>query len=217
MARVYVPGLSAHVIRRGINRCAIFCDDEDRRTFLAIASQSARDGGTVFHAYVLMTTHYHGLVTPTHRGALPDTMKMIGERYVEYFNRKYGRIGTLWTGRYMALIIDSERYLFNCVRYIEQNPVRARMVASAGDYCWSSYRFHAFGERSDWLTEHAAYRALGVTSHERQTAYRAACEIPLTDDELAMQRRPRRRHLRARTGLGVNSAAVPLLETDLPL
>ena len=199
MARIYVPGLSAHLIRRGVNRCTIFGDDEDRTTFLVIVKEAARDGRTKFHAIALMSTHYHGLVTPADRDALPHTMKMIGERYVEYFNRKYGRVGTLWSGRYRAIYIDSERYLLNCLRYIEQNPVRARMVAAPGDYRWSSYRVHAFGERSDWLTPHPVYRALGATQKERQAAYRSACEVPLTEDELALQRRPPRGRVRART------------------
>ena len=78
------------------------------------------------HGYALMDTHYHLLVTPPDPVCLPATMKELGGRYVRYFNRRYERIGTLWNGRYRDLLIHDERYWLTCLRYIEQNPVRAR-------------------------------------------------------------------------------------------
>lgn len=190
MARIYVPGFSVHVIRRGNNRCDIFRDDDDRRMFLATLKGAADDSNVHVHAFVLMTTHYHALASPQHAEALPAMMKTLGERYVDYFNRKYDRIGTLWAGRYTAISIASERYWLNCLRYIEQNPVRAGIVGRPGDYAWSSYRLHALGEPLDWITEHGVYRMLGTTSGERQAVYRDACERLLTGEELALQRRP---------------------------
>lgn len=199
MARIFVPGVSVHVIRRGINRCPIFHDDDDRVFFLRVLREIVDETGAVFNALVMMDTHYHGLATPPTKSALSTTMKAIGERYVTYFNQKYARIGTLWTGRYRAIPIQTERYWFTCLRYIEQNPVRAAMVRSPADYRWSSYRIHAYGQRTpmfEWLTEHPLYRSLGSTPQERQAAYRAMSAVPLTDDELELQRYPprRRRH-----------------------
>lgn len=196
MARIFVPGVSVHVIRRGINRCAVFRDDDDRLFFLRELRSIARETGAIFNALVMMETHYHGLATPPTKSALSMTMKAIGERYVAYFNQKYRRIGTLWTGRYRAIPIQTERYWFNCLRYIEQNPVRAAMVRSPADYRWSSYRRHAYGQSVpmfEWLTEHPLYRSLGSTPQERQAAYRGMCAVPLTDDELELQRHPPRR------------------------
>src|ERR1017187_9011678 len=95
------------------------------------------------HAYVLMTNHVHLLVTPETESSLSKTMQSIGRRYVQYFNHVYGRTGTLWEGRYKSTLIDSERYLLTCMRYIELNPVRAEMLAHPGDYPWSSYRANA--------------------------------------------------------------------------
>src|SRR5215510_1773635 len=95
-SRVYVPGLSMHVIRRGINRAPIVRDDVDYRVLLDVIEHAANDRGVSVHAYVVMTNHYHLLVTPLEARALPAMMQTVGLRYTRYFNRKYSRIGTLW-------------------------------------------------------------------------------------------------------------------------
>ena len=91
---------------------------------------------------------------------------------MQYFNYSYDRTGTLWEGRYKANLIDSERYLLSCMRYIELNPVRAGMVDHPGDYPWSSYRINAQGAAHELLIPHPLYHRLGRSAGERQTAYR---------------------------------------------
>jgi putative transposase len=179
-----------HVIRRGNNRCAIFADDADRAIFLDRLRTAVGDHQVSVHGHVLMTTHYHLIVTPHAADALAGAMKQLGECYVSYFNRKHDRVGTPWTDRYRAIPITDERYWLTCLRYIEQNPVRAGMVSRPDAFKWSSYRVHALGEPSDWLVPHHLYLSLGATLEERLMAYRAICDVPLTDDELALQRRP---------------------------
>jgi len=100
-------------------------------------------------------------------------MQSIGRKYVQYFNFKYDRTGTLWEGRYRATLIDSEHYLLTCMRYIELNPVRAQMVLHPKEYEWSSYHFNALGAQNDCLIINQLYRRLGKNSVERQKAYRA--------------------------------------------
>jgi len=180
------------VIRRGNNRTAIAAANEDYVVLLRTIQDAAGDYGVLVHSYVVMTNHYHLLVTPQRELALQQMMKEVGEQYVRYFNGKYDRIGTLWTGRYRALPVHDDGYGLACLRYIEQNPVRAGMVKSPEEHRWSSYRFHAFGDTVDWLSPHGAYMALGSTPPARQYAYRAICGVPLTGDELAQQRRRRR-------------------------
>jgi putative transposase len=161
--RVYVPGVSVHVIHRGHNRGEIFGDDTDREVFLAFLRTAAGQHRLDVHGFVLMDTHYHLVATPTSKQCLPNAMKELGGRYVDYFNSKYDRIGSLWNGRYRGLLIDDERYWFTCLRYVEHNPVEAQMVPTAEAYRWSSYRFHAFGADVPWLVPHHLYLALGTT------------------------------------------------------
>ncbi|HZR25462.1 MAG TPA: transposase [Vicinamibacterales bacterium] len=186
--RYVEPGHSVHIIRRGVNRCQICVDDIDRHTLLAIIRDAAARFATDFHGFVLMDTHWHALATPVDARSLSATMKIVGQNYVRYFNAKYDRIGTLWTNRFTGLDVDTERYWLTCLRYIEQNPVRASMVRHPGDYQWSSYRAHAIGDANDWLVEHPVFAALGNTVERRRIAYRAICDEHLTDADLAVLR-----------------------------
>jgi putative transposase len=81
------------------------------------------------HAYVLMTNHVHLLVTPARTDSAGLLMKHLGQRYVQYVNRSYGRTGTLWEGRFRSCLAQSEQYVLTCYRYIELNPVRDSMVS----------------------------------------------------------------------------------------
>jgi putative transposase len=182
--RIYIPDVSVHVIQRGNNRGGIVADDTDREVFIAFLRRAARHHDLSVNGYVLMDTHYHLVVTPPDPRSLPETIKQLGERYVPYFNRRHQRVGTLWSGRYRGLLITDERYWLTCLRYVEQNPVRARMVGSADAHPWSSHRFHANGAESDWLTPHHLYLGLGSTPEERQAAYRAICGTPVTEAEM---------------------------------
>jgi REP-associated tyrosine transposase len=124
-ARLRLAGLPLHVIQRGVNRCACFAGEEDRRSYMEYLEELSREHGCAIHAYVLMTNHVHLLLTPEQPGSVSAMMKNLGQRYVQRFNRKQGRTGTLWEGRFRSSVIDSEGYLFQCHRYIETNPVRA--------------------------------------------------------------------------------------------
>lgn len=132
-----------------------------------------------------MTTHIHLMVTPESADALPFAMKLVGDKYVRYFNRRYERTGTLFEGRYRSLPIDSDPYWFTCMRYVEWNPVRARLVSSPEAYRWSSYRWHAFGEPDPLVSPHSLYLGLGDTPAMRQQAWRTMCGAPLAEDELS--------------------------------
>jgi putative transposase len=185
--RIFPPGVSLHVRQRGNNRCPIFADDSDCRVFLAILRQASRRYGAVVHGYALMRTHTHLLVTPRDELSLPKTMQQLGVRYVLYFNRKYARVGTLWTGRYLAKLVPDDCYWLTCLRYIEQNPVRAGIVEQPGDYLWSSYGVHGLGLDSDWLAGHPVFDALGANSEQRRAAYRVICATPMTPDQILAQ------------------------------
>ena len=171
--RIYLPGVSAHVYLRAINRAEIFCTDEDHERFLAVTRWATVASQVDVHAFAIMQTHYHLIATPRSASALPRAMKLINGEYVRYYNRKHDRIGTTWSGRYDAKPLVDQRYFWTCFTYVERNPVEAGIVSAAEDYRWSSYRIHAFGAYSEWLVLHPLYLALGSTPAIRQAAYRA--------------------------------------------
>ena len=177
--RTFDPGVSIHIIQRGNNRMPVFERDTDYEMFLLILAKAAKRDDVAVHAYVLMTNHYHLLITPNTRVGTARMMKHVDGRYAAYFNRQYARVGTPWNGRYRGIPISDEAYWLTCSRYIEQNPVRAGMVRTPDKYPWSSYTAHAEGLWPEWMTPHPLYRAMGRTAPERQLAYRAVFGSPL--------------------------------------
>ncbi len=99
-------------------------------------------------------------------------IQAIGRRYVGSFNARYRRTGTLWEGRFKSALVDSDRYVLACYRYIELNPVRAAMVSSPADYPWSSHARNANGAHEPRITPHPAYFRLASSEATRQIAYR---------------------------------------------
>jgi len=183
LPRFFVKGETLHIVQRGNNRNPIFCANHDCLYFLDCLQRARLEHGLVIHAYVLMTNHLHLLASPEHEASLPKTLQSVGRRYVQHFNYAYKRTGTLWEGRYRATLIDSERYLLTCMRYIELNPVRAGMVDHPANYPWSSYRSNAIGDRDSLLVPHEHYRRLGSSIEERQYAYRHLfrAQLPTAD------------------------------------
>jgi putative transposase len=158
-ARHYIPHLPYHLVQRGNNREPCFVEPENYQLYLALWQELSERYGVAVHAYCLMTNHVHFLVTPGSDDAISKLMKNVGSRYAQYINRKYRRTGTLWEGRHKSSLIQSERYLLTCYRYIELNPVRAAMVKRPEEYRWSSYNANAW-EDSSWLKPHTEYERL---------------------------------------------------------
>ena len=178
---------SLHVTHRGNNKMTIFADDYDREVFLWFLATLVRRFAIQIHSFALMSTHHHLIVTPTD-GELPRAMKSLSMRHTKYFNQKYSRCGTIWGESYRSKTIEDERYALACLRYVEQNPVRANVVGSPSQYRWSSYKAYADGAFPAWLTPHPAYLGLGSTAAERQRLFRSLCETSLSDQELVEQR-----------------------------
>lgn len=176
------------MVVRGNNRGRLFGDDNDRTAFLRYLRQSARATESEVHAFVLMTNHVHLLATGRTAGSLSRLMQAVGRRYAQYVNRVHERTGTLFEGRFRSSLIDCERYLFTCMRYIELNPVRAGLAVHAGDYSWSSFNHNAGRHSCDWLVERPEYQALGVDRASRAEAYCAFFVEPLGPGELDVVR-----------------------------
>ncbi len=185
LPRYFVKGIPLHIILRGNNREPIFGNDEDCQFFKEALLDAAKRHDLAVHAYVFMTNHIHLLASPGKEESVPKVMQSVGRRYVQYFNFHYQRTGTLWEGRYRATVVDAENYLFECMRYIELNPVRAGMARHPRDYPWSSYRANAEGKADALVSPHGLYRSLARGEDERRTAYRELVKAPMDAELLA--------------------------------
>ena len=184
LPRFVISGQPQHVIQRGNNRDIIFVSDEDYQYYLQKLGDACKKYECEIHAYVLMTNHVHLLLTPRTENGISKVMQYIGRYYVQYFNFKYQRTGTLWEGRYKATLLDSDSYLLTCSRYIELNPVRAGMVKSPDEYPWSSYHYNALGTEDRLITPHVSYKALGMDDISRRLNYYALFAKLIPDSKL---------------------------------
>ena len=184
-SRCVVPGVPLHVIQRGNNRSACFDRETDCLLYLALLRELCDLYECSIHAYVLMTNHVHLLATPEHSDSMSLVMKHLGQRYVQYVNRRYARSGSLWEGRFRSSMVDSAGYALVCQRYIELNPVRAGIVRHPGEYRWSSFGANALGHSSDIVVPRADYLSLGEDERERRMRYVELFNDALSDRDLA--------------------------------
>jgi putative transposase len=158
--RLYLPGQPQHVVVRGHNRDPILARHEDFRFLYRCLHEAADRHGLAVYAWVFMHNHLHLLATPADEHALPRAMQTLGRRYVQYFNRSYRRSVALWEGRYKSALVDTERYLLACYRYIELNPVRAGIARRPEDYPYSSFHANALGKPDAVVTPHLVFLGL---------------------------------------------------------
>jgi putative transposase len=139
LPRLDLPYIPQHIVQRVNNRLPCFLDDADRVCYRNLLREALLATGCRLHAYVLMDNHVHLLVTPpAETGAIGRMMQMLGRQYVGQFNARHSRTGTLWEGRYKSCLVAEGDYFLRCVRYIDLNPVRARMTDDPAAYSWSS-------------------------------------------------------------------------------
>lgn len=179
LPRLYVEGVSQHVVQRGNNRDVCFYTDADYAFYAQRLQEASQKYGVAVHAFVLMTNHVHLLVTPEGKDGVSRMMQSLGRSYVRYINLTYRRTGTLWEGRFKASLVASDHHFLVVSRYIELNPVRAKMVTLPGEYPWSSYRHNAMGVTIGLIREHELYRQLGKTKSARLQGYRQLFDIAL--------------------------------------
>ncbi len=170
-ARLVLPHVPLHIIQRGVNRAAIFIDDEDRHHYRRLLREVCLENDIAIHAFVLMDNHVHLLLTPPRAEALAVAMRSVGQSYVQFFNYRHGRTGTLWQGGFKSCLVKSDGYALMVCRYIELNPVRAAMVALPKEYRWSSVHSHVGKAYDPLITLHSTYLALGATWEELAFEY----------------------------------------------
>jgi len=165
------PRSTLHVVQRGRARVRCFSCARDRLAYLVALRDGAARAECALHAWVLMGNHVHLLLTCVRARGPARLMPAIAERYASYLEAAYGHTEALWQEPYDATPIHARRHLLACMRYIEENPVRAGIVAHPAAYPWSSYRANALGEDPALLTPHPHYTALGRSAEARRAAY----------------------------------------------
>ena len=149
LARVVATGVPHHVTQRGNRRQQVFFDEDDYKVYKELLSEGCRAAGVEVWAYCLMPNHVHLILRPHDEDGLRAALGEAHRRYTRHVNFREGWRGYLWQGRFASFPMD-EAYLIACARYVETNPVRARLVRRARDWRWSSARAHLAG-RDDGL------------------------------------------------------------------
>jgi len=180
LARIVIPHLPHHVTQRGNRRQQVFFGDDDYRAYLSLLGEQARAARISVWAWCLMPNHVHAMLVPPSAGALRAALAEAHRRYSRLVNFRENWRGYLWQGRFASCPMD-EAHTMAAARYIELNPVRAKLVARPGDWMWSSANAHLTGA-SDGITDipalgrqvadWAAFLAQGIGETECETIRR---------------------------------------------
>lgn len=170
--RELINGGIYHVYNRGNNRGELFAAAQDYEYFkMLLRNNKEKYGVDIFH-YCLMPNHYHALLRVGQGEKLPAFMRTVQLGYARYFKRKRKCVGHVFQDRYRNPRIEEESYYLQCGRYIERNPVKAKMVVRAEDYRYSSARYYTQGVPDELITPNPYYLGMGKTEEERRRAYR---------------------------------------------
>jgi REP element-mobilizing transposase RayT len=171
--RIEFAGALYHLTSPGDRQEAIFADDEDRQRFLDTVAEVAERYNWICHAYCLMGNHYH-LVAETVEGNLSRGMRHLNGVYTQASNRRHGRSGHLFQGRFKGILVDRDAYLLELSRYVVLNPVRAGMCDTPEQWPWSSYRaMIGSAPAPRWLAVDGLLSQFGSSREEARRRYRA--------------------------------------------
>jgi len=142
MKRIYYQNATYHVSIRGNNRQMVLKADEDKKEFLKVLNKFRERFKFKLFGFVLMDNHTHLVISTNGLITISKVMQAIALSYSQKFRHKYGYSGYVWQGRFKSNTIEAQRYILECIDYIHNNPVRAKIVEKITDYPWSSYRFY---------------------------------------------------------------------------
>lgn len=161
-----------HILTRGNNRQKVFENAKDYQAYLNFIKTYKQEHQFLLYHYCLMPNHVHLIIETTPKTDLAKFMKQLNLAYLYHYKKRYSHYGHLWQGRYKSLLISKDEYLITCGRYIELNPVRAKLVNDPKDYKWSSYNVYAYGKKDGIADYDPLYNELGKTDDLRQKNYR---------------------------------------------
>lgn len=173
IARGFADGEIYHLINRGNGRQQVFHKDQDYHAFVNLLGEACERKPVALLAFCLLPNHFHLLVKPNSGTELSPWVQWIMTSHVRRYHRHYGTSGHVWQGRYKSFIVQEDNHLLTVVRYIEGNPVRSNLVASAADWQWSSH--------SSRLMAHSSLNQLPIELPSQWTEY---VNTPLTGAEL---------------------------------
>ncbi len=183
--RSAIAGCVYHVHNRGNNRAVVFQDDVDRLAFLdAIARANERYSFGLL-GYCLMPDHFHLLVKPGPGASISRIIQSLTVAHTWHSHRRHGTTGHVWEGRFRGSVVQEDAHVLVALRYVESNPLRARLVKGAANYRWSSYHFHGLGEADALLSPFATWDELGRTDGERRRRWRERIRTAQKPAEIA--------------------------------
>ena len=139
--RIIIPNIPVHVTQRGNRQLNIFHDDMDKEFYMKRFMFYKRKYKVKLYAWCLMDNHVHFVVEPQRKNSLYKLFLCLNTSYVAYYNKKYGVVGKLFGNRYFSCLLDEE-HLYNTIRYVELNPIRANMTSKIVGYEWTSAHEH---------------------------------------------------------------------------
>ena len=178
-----------HLIARGNNRQWLFAEPAAFNYFLALLSRAKSRYPAKLYHYCIMSNHVHLLVEMETGTQLPKLMQFLLQGYGRWYQARRHYVGHVWQGRYKSPHVARESYFLEAGRYIERNPLRAKLISELRDYPWSSYRHYAYGTLDALVDDDPYYALLGPTAAQRQVAYRGFVQLedpydPLVDAAL---------------------------------
>ena len=171
MSRLAAAGLPHHLLQRGHNRQMVVLDVADCTQLLAFAAEAARASQVQVHAYALLPTELHWILTPQTDASASQFMQAVGRRYGRYFNTRHARSGSLWDGRFRSAVFQAEGFMVDHLLLLDTLPVRHGLAAKPQEFAWSSAAHHLGEGGASWLVPPPQYWALGNTPFERESSY----------------------------------------------
>lgn len=183
IARITEVDFPHHVVQRGNNRQRVFFDNQDRQAYLNFLRKYIKECSCKVNAFCLMPNHIHMILVPLLVNTLSKMMQKLSLSYTQYINKKHKRTGRLWECRFYSSLIEKDNYLWSACRYVERNPIRAKIVAKPEDYKWSSASLGYFKQKQNDFVDPMRYNNL-----EKQEYMRFLAQ-PDEENEIAIIRK----------------------------